>query len=147
MPESLPSVHHVVFCVRPENQDAAARLWTDLGFTLTEINLEEEGLRVLLDWNRGVEIISPTASGGDQAVEVERFLAEHGEGVYSVVVRTADVDAAVSVAERHGSATEYRQDRVGPGFSLTEARHAPLFGMPVTFLTTDLGQDAGQDAG
>lgn len=131
-------LHHVVFCVRRENQDAAAALWSDLGFTFTEIDLADVGLRVLLDWDGGIEVIAPTAAGGSEAANVERFLAEHGEGVYSVVVTVPDIDAATAVAERHGSRVEYSQDRSTPEFALREARHAALFGMPATFLATDL---------
>jgi 4-hydroxyphenylpyruvate dioxygenase-like putative hemolysin len=112
-------------------------MWRNLGFTFTEIDLTDIGLRVLLDWDGGIEIISPSGSGGSEAEEVERFLSEHGEGVYSVVVKVPDIDSAVTVAEQHGAHSEYRQDRSGPGHSLVESRHSPVHGMPVTFLTTD----------
>ena len=72
-----------------------------------------------------------------EAEEVERFLAEHGEGIYSVVVKVPDIDSAVSVAEKRGARVEYRQDRSSPGLKVLESRHAPVYGMPVTFLETD----------
>jgi hypothetical protein len=57
-----PSLHHVVLCVEPDNQDAAADVWRTLGFEFVEILLADVLLRVLLDWTRGIEIISPTTS-------------------------------------------------------------------------------------
>jgi hypothetical protein len=113
-------------------------MWRDLGFTFTEIDLADIGLRVLLDWDGGVEIISPSGSGGSEADEVERFLSEHGEGIYSVVVKVPGIDSAVTVAERHGARVEYRQDRSQPGLTVFESRHSPVHGMPVTFLETNL---------
>ncbi|MCU0270091.1 MAG: hypothetical protein MUF83_15790, partial [Acidimicrobiales bacterium] len=56
---STPSLHHVVFCVHAENQDRAADFWRDLGFEFADIDVPDVGLRVLLDWTRGIEIISP----------------------------------------------------------------------------------------
>jgi hypothetical protein len=88
-----PSLHHVVFCVEPDNQDAAADVWRTLGFEFVEILLDDVSLRVLLDWTRGIEIVSPTTS--DATVCAARaFLNEQGEGVYSVVVRTEAIGAA-----------------------------------------------------
>jgi len=58
------SLHHVVFCVEPDDHDAAADIWRALGFEFAEILLEDISLRVLLDWTRGIEIVSPTTSGG-----------------------------------------------------------------------------------
>jgi hypothetical protein len=52
-----PRLHHVVFCVEPDNQDAAADVWRTLGFEFVEILLADVLLRVLLDWTRGIEII------------------------------------------------------------------------------------------
>lgn len=134
---TTPRLHHVVFCVRRENQDNAARMWRNLGFTFTEIDLADIGLRVLLDWDGGIEIISSSGSGGSEAEGVERFLSEHGEGVYSVVVKVPDIDSAVTVAEKHGAHAEYRQDRSSQGLKLLESRHSPVHGMSMTFLETD----------
>jgi hypothetical protein len=136
---SVPALHHVVFCVQRENQDRAASFWQELGFAFVDIDLPDVGLRVLLDWDRGIEIISPTAAAGPEAADVAQFLAERGEGVYSVVVRTADVAAPISVAERYGVRVDYQQHRGSQeeGYQLDEARLSPLFGMPVTVLATD----------
>lgn len=74
-----PRLHHVVFAVARERQDAAGKLFTELGFTLNDIDLEHLGLRVLLDWDRGIELISPgPESDAEVATSVSQFLADHG---------------------------------------------------------------------
>lgn len=139
VPVSVPALHHVVFCVHRDNQDRAASFWQELGFTFVDIDLADVGLRVLLDWDRGIEIISPTAANLPEAAEVAEFLTSRGEGVYSVVVRTAEIAGPISVAERYGARVDYQQHRGGAaeGYELDEARLSPLHGMPVTFLATD----------
>ncbi len=137
MAETLPSLHHVVFCVQRENQDEAAAFWRALGFEFVDIDLPDVGLRVLLDWGRGIEIIAPTEAVGPEAADVEEFLEQHGEGVYSVVVRTADIAGPISIAATYGAEVEFQQHREGTGFALDEARLQPLHGMAVTILATD----------
>jgi methylmalonyl-CoA/ethylmalonyl-CoA epimerase len=132
-----PSLHHVVFCVEPENHDAAADVWRTLGFEFVEILLDDVSLRVLLDWTRGIEVVSPTTS--DATVSAARsFLNEHGEGVYSVVVRTEAISAATEGLRSVGAELAYRQSRSGDGYTLEEAQFAPVFGMPITLLDTNL---------
>ncbi len=140
MPDSTPKLHHVVFCVEPKNLERATAFWQDLGFTFAELDLPDVGLRVLLDWDGGIEIISPSQPETPEAADVTDFLRVHGEGVYSVVVRTPEVAGPISVAERHGARVDFQQHRGGEneGFELDEARLSPVFGMPVTLLATDL---------
>ena len=138
MPETRPSLHHVVFCVERAHQDDAANFWKDLGFELVEIDLPDVGLRVLLDWTRGIEIIAPSDVNAAEGARVQQFLDERGEGVYSVVVLTNDIDGPLSVAARYGAMAELRQDRGGDGFALEEAMLSPVHGMAVTFIATDL---------
>jgi methylmalonyl-CoA/ethylmalonyl-CoA epimerase len=138
MTRALPNMHHVVFCVLTENLDRTRLFWEDLGFEFAQYNLDDAGLAVLLDWDRGVEIISLLDAPGTETSEIERFLSERREGVYSVVIRTADVDQAISVASGHGAQVDFQQDRSSDGLQLREARLAPYVGMPVTLLTTDL---------
>ena len=132
-----PSLHHVVFCVEPDNQDAAADVWRTLGFEFVEILLADVLLRVLLDWTRGIEIISPTTSDATVCAACA-FLNEQGEGVYSVVVRTEAIDAATESMRSRGAELTYHQSRGGDGYTLQEAQFAPVFGMPITLLETDL---------
>jgi hypothetical protein len=134
---STPRLHHVVFCTQRANQDRAADFWRDLGFDLAEIELADVGLRVLLDWRGGIEIVAPTNTRPENA-DVRAFLDAQGDGVYSVVVRTDELEGPLEVATRYGADLELRQHRSGDGYELDEARLAPLLGMPVTFLATDL---------
>jgi len=136
--DARPCLHHVVFCVERSHQDAAADLWNELGFELVEIDLPDVGLRVLLDWSRGIEIISPSDVTASEGARVQQFLDDRGEGVYSVVVLTSDIDGPVSVAGRYGATLQLRQDRSGDGFRLDEAMLGPVHGMPITFIATDL---------
>jgi methylmalonyl-CoA/ethylmalonyl-CoA epimerase len=138
MPETHPTLHHVAFCVERAHQDDAAGLWRDLGFEFVEIDLADIGVRVLLDWTRGIEIISPSDAAATEGARIQRFLDERGEGVYSVIVVTNDIDGPVSVASRYGATVELRQDRSGDGFKLEEAMVSPVHGMPITFIATDL---------
>jgi methylmalonyl-CoA/ethylmalonyl-CoA epimerase len=94
---SQPSLHHVVFCVEPDHQDAAADLWRTLGFEFAEFLLDDVSLRVLLDWTRGIEIIAPTSDDASECAG-RSFLDQHGEGVYSVVVRVEVMSAAIEGA-------------------------------------------------
>lgn len=131
-------LHHVVFAVRPERHDLVAQLFTELGFSFNDLNLVELGLRVLLDWDRGIELISPDPeSTADVAVSVNRFLADHGEGVYTVVVQVPGATQAEDIASRYGSTTRFRQGFEGDGNYLEEVDLSVL-GLPLTFLATNL---------
>ena len=138
MVDMRPSLHHVVFCVERAHQDDAANFWKDLGFEFAEIDLADVGLRVLLDWTRGIEIISPSDVNAAEGARVQQFLDTRGEGVYSIVVLTSDIDGPLSVAARYGATLQLRQDRSGDGFALEEAMLSPVHGMPITFIATDL---------
>jgi hypothetical protein len=136
-PVDSPKLHHVVFCVRPENQDRAAALWLELGLTFQELPLAREGLRVLLDWSAGIEIISPTEVGGTESSRFRAFLDTQGEGVYSVVVRTAQIAGPIAVAASHGADVRYQQHREHGDLVIDEADLAPVHGMPLTLLATN----------
>jgi hypothetical protein len=131
-------LHHVVFVVRPENQERAADFWRDLGMTFEEVPLAEEGIRVLLDWSAGIELVSPTEPVGTETARFWEFLNERSEGVYSVVVRAADVEGPISVAARHGAAVRYQQHRENGDVVIDEADLEPMYGMGVTVLATNL---------
>jgi hypothetical protein len=133
----VPKIHHVVFCVHPENHDAAAAYWRDLGLSFQELTLAEEGLRVSLDWSAGIEIISPTAEPGTETTRFQAFLDERGEGIWSIVVKAPNVEDPILVAKGHGSTVRYQQHRDHGEIFLDEADMTPLFGMAVTFLATN----------
>jgi methylmalonyl-CoA/ethylmalonyl-CoA epimerase len=138
MNDSSSRLHHVVFAVTRERHDAVGQLFTELGFSFEDINLDELGLRVLLDWNRGIELISPhPGSTADVAASVTEFLATHGNGIFTVVVQVPGASEAEDIAKRYGSTTRFQQGFEGEGNYLKEIDLSVL-GLPLTFLSTNL---------
>ncbi|WP_234788840.1 VOC family protein [Mycolicibacterium iranicum] len=138
MTHPLPLLHHVVFAVGMERLDSAAEYLTALGFQFQAFALEHLGLQVRLDWDRGFELIAPTPSAPTDPGTAAEFLARNGDGLFSVIVRFADCDAAEHIAARYGAFPDFRQHHEGDGFQLTEVKLQPLFGIPLTLMTTDL---------
>ncbi|CRZ18680.1 hypothetical protein [Mycolicibacterium neworleansense] len=135
---ALPALHHVVFAVAPERHAAVAQMFRELGFELEELDLTELGLHVHLDWNRGVELISPQpAATAEVATFVDKFLSDRGDGVYTVVLRVPGASAAEAVAERYGATTRFRQGFEGDGTYLEEI-DLSVFGLPLTLLSTNI---------
>jgi hypothetical protein len=138
MPEESPSLHHVVFAVATERHATAAQMFTDLGFVFETLQLTELGLDIHLDWNRGIELISPIpGSTGEVALSVTEFLERHGDGVFTVVVGVPAASSADAVAERYGATTRFRQHLEGEGTYLDEIDLSVL-GLPLTFLATNI---------
>ena len=136
--EQVPSLHHVVFAVAPERHAAAAQMFSDLGFAFENFQLTELGLDIHLDWNRGIELVSPIpGSTGEVAASVAEFLAHHGDGVYTVVIGVPTAESADAVAERYGATTRFRQHLEGEGTYLDE-NDLSILGLPLTFLATNI---------
>ncbi|MGO4446646.1 hypothetical protein AB4Z42_25195 [Mycobacterium sp. 2YAF39] len=113
-------------------------MFSDLGFSFNAAELTELGVTVALDWDRGIELISPVpGSTASVAASVNEFLDRHGDGVYTVVLRVPDASAAESVTERYGSTTRFRQSFDGEGSYLHEVELA-VFGLPLTMLSTNV---------
>lgn len=138
MSQPLPLLHHVVFAIGLERLDRAADYLSALGFEFQAFELEHLGLQVRLDWDRGFELIAPTATAPTDAGTAADFLARNGDGLFSVVVRTADCDAGENIAARYGVESDFRQRHDGDGFELTEVKLQPLFGIPLTLMTTNM---------
>jgi 4-hydroxyphenylpyruvate dioxygenase-like putative hemolysin len=133
-----PSLHHVVFAVADERHESVAQMFIDLGFALAPAELTELGVRINLDWARGIEIISPLPGAtASVAKSVSQFLAEEGDGIYTVVLQVPAASAAEAVAERYGSKTRFRQSFSGDGTFLDEIDLSAL-GLPLTFLATNV---------
>jgi methylmalonyl-CoA/ethylmalonyl-CoA epimerase len=99
-------LHHVVFAVAPERQAAVAQMFTELGFRFDSTELTELGLKIHLDWNGGVELISAVPGAtADVAASVRDFVECNGDGIYTVVLRVPGASAAEAVVERYGSRT------------------------------------------
>jgi 4-hydroxyphenylpyruvate dioxygenase-like putative hemolysin len=138
MTASAPSIHHVVFAVASERHDAVAQMFTDLGFSLQPAELPDLGVRIHLDWVRGIEIISPVAgSVAPVAASVTEFLDKKGDGIYTVVIRVPGAAAAESVAERYGANIRFRQKLEGDGTHLEEIDLSVL-DLPLTLLDTNI---------
>jgi hypothetical protein len=110
-----------VLCVRAENQERAADLWRDVGMTFQEVPLAEEGIRVLLDWSAGVEIVAPAEPEGTETARFRAFLDERGE------------------IAPYGASVRYRQHRETGDIVVDEADLTPVLGMSITLLATNLG--------
>jgi methylmalonyl-CoA/ethylmalonyl-CoA epimerase len=82
--------------------------------------------------------VTPTDPGDEKPGSVAEFLAHHGDGVYSVVVRVDDADATADLARRYGAETQFRQRRDDVGLELLEVQLSTAFGIPLTLLTTNL---------
>ncbi|MDM3973054.1 hypothetical protein QRB36_02575 [Mycobacterium marseillense] len=133
-----PSLHHVVFAVAPDRHAAVTQMFSDLGFVFEPLQLAELGLDIHLDWNRGIELISPIpGSTGEVAVSVTEFLERHGDGVFTVVIRVPEAATADAVAERYGATTRFRQRMEGEGTFLDE-NDVSILGLPLTFLATNI---------
>lgn len=131
-------LHHVTFAVAPEHLDAATQFFTELGFAMNAGELPEAGLHIRLDWERGIELITPiSGSTASAAASVNEFLNSHGDGVYTVVLQVPHASAAESVAERYGSNTRYRFDISGDGTYCNEIELSVL-GLPLTFMSTNI---------
>jgi 4-hydroxyphenylpyruvate dioxygenase-like putative hemolysin len=133
-----PALHHVVFAVAPERHAVAAQMFSDLGFVFEPLQLAELGLDIHLDWNRGIELVSPIpGSTGSVAGSVNEFLERHGDGVYTVVVGVPAAETAQVIAERYGATTRFRQHFEGEGTYLDE-NDLSILGLPLTFLATNI---------
>ncbi|OBK14486.1 hypothetical protein [Mycobacterium asiaticum] len=138
MTDTPSRLHHVVFAVSRDRHDNVGRLFTELGFSFNDATLDELGLRVMLDWDRGIELISPEpGSTAEVAASVKEFLATHGDGVYTVVVQVPGASAAEDIAKRYGAITRFRQGFSGAGNYLEEI-DLSVCGLPLTFLATNL---------
>ncbi len=131
-------LHHVVFAITIERLDRAAEYLTALGFHFVAFEHEELGLQIRLDWDHGFELIAPTDNAPKDAGMAADFLARNGDGLFSVVVRTADCDESEHIALRYGAKSDFRQRVEGDGFEVNEIKLEPLYGIPLTLLTTNL---------
>jgi methylmalonyl-CoA/ethylmalonyl-CoA epimerase len=127
-------VHHAVFCVHGDNQERAADLWRELGLTFAEIVLADLEIRVLIDWDAGIELVSPLHDAGEPALAFTTFLETQGEGLYSLAMSVDEVDGPEAIALRYGAQVEYRQHRDLGSLVIDEVMLAPVHGMPITFL-------------
>ncbi len=136
--DSASSLHHVVFAIAPERHDAVAQMFAELGFTLAPAELTELGLRINLDWDHGIELISPIpGSTAPVAASVSAFLDSKGDGIYTVVLRVPEFSTAEAVTDRYGATIRFRQKLEGDGTHLEEI-DLSVFDLPLTLLDTNI---------
>ena len=112
-------VHHVSWCLEPENMDAAKEMWEQrLGVELIDFVLEADGLRVLLAWDAGVEVISPHGRLGPAGTMVRAHLDKQGEGVYAAVLLTDDFESVETGMKAVGSRLVHPEEAVIEGVPL-----------------------------
>lgn len=112
--EAGKGVHHVVWCVEPGSWGAVRSFWeTTIGIALDELDLPELGLKILISWHGGVEIMTPAYATGLMADAARRFLAERGEGVYAVVYDVRDIEGVVASFAARGGKLLFRE-RISP---------------------------------
>jgi hypothetical protein len=104
-------IHHVVWCIEPQSLGRVRELWEGaLGLPLQEVDLPELGVVILISWAGGIEIMSPVHPTGELAAMARAFLAERGEGVFSVVFNVADIDGAVDKVGALGGSLLFRDE-------------------------------------
>jgi hypothetical protein len=135
----MKRVHHVCWCLEPESMEGAKALWQDrLETELRDFPLPDLGIRVLLSWESGVEIICPLGEG-DVGRRAREFLDAFGEGVYGVVFEVDDLSTAVAQAKTAGGDVVFREDTVlgeGPdALRILQAGFDELCGMRLVFQT------------
>ncbi len=98
----------MVFAVAPERHEAVAKMFTEIGFIFNSAELTELGVSIRLDWDDGIELISPIPGATATVAEsVNEFLDGNGDGVYTVVLRVPEASAAETVTERYGAASAF----------------------------------------
>ena len=83
-------------------------------------------------------IVAPAEPEGTETARFRAFLNERGEGVYSVVVRTAEIDGPIKAIAPYGASVRYRQHRETGDIVVDEADLTPVLGMSITLLATNL---------
>ena len=139
----IHGVHHVVWCIRPENLARVRAFWEQtIGIALEELDLPELGLRVLISWKGGVEIMSPAYPNGIMADAARQFLAARGEGVYTVVYGVRGIESVISAFTARGGSLLFRETvspdavderklSVGERFSILQAGFDDFCGMRI----------------
>ncbi|MBY0400807.1 hypothetical protein K2X89_10955 [Myxococcota bacterium] len=103
-------VHHVVWCVRAESLPRVKAFWEGvIGVPLDLLDLPELGLKVLISWHGGVEIMAPAYPTGLMVEMANQFLATRGEGVYTVVYSVEGIESVVSAFGAAGGKLLFRE--------------------------------------
>jgi len=137
-------LQRVVMVYRPENfQSALEEFRNVLGITDFDgpHDLHALGLRIVLSWDTGIEIITPMAQGAYVEAMWE-VLNTKGEGVFNLVYQVDDLSRAEQRAALHGRPRVGGhidalavQDAWRERFRMAlEAPLPPIAGVPVTLI-------------
>lgn len=111
MAEGVNCIHHVVWCIEPESMPRVRALWEDaLGVAMQDIDLPDLGIHVMISWEAGIEIMAPTYAEGALVQTARDFLAEKGEGVFSVVFNVANLADSVARYSSFGATLAFEED-------------------------------------
>ena len=91
-------VNRVLIAVR-DVEEASKRYSSLLGIRFWDAGVQEDfGVRAMVSWEGGVELIAPL----DTDSRVARFLEKNGESIYGVAFNVTDIDRAVTAARQKG---------------------------------------------
>ena len=105
-------VSHVLYCFSPDGLERAVSFWRGFGVEFDEVALPGVPLRVFYSRASGLEVIAPT-DGTPSAYNTFLSATRGAGGMYGVVYRVADLDAAVAQAEASGTRVERRISYTG----------------------------------
>jgi 4-hydroxyphenylpyruvate dioxygenase-like putative hemolysin len=94
----MKGINRVVIVVK--DIEKASKLYSGLlGVKFHDAGVVDRfGVRAMLSWEAGIELVSPTTSKGD----VASFMKKNGEGIYAVVFNVDDADQAAERARALG---------------------------------------------
>lgn len=95
-------IDHVVWAVEPDNLIGYAERLSQLLDTEFEEFTGVPGLRVFVSWDTGFEVVAPGNGEGPSGDAVRGYLAQKGEGLFAVVHRVPDLEAAAARAKGLG---------------------------------------------
>jgi catechol 2,3-dioxygenase-like lactoylglutathione lyase family enzyme len=96
-------VDHVALVVRKENLDDAVSRFSALFAIQMEGPFRSAGLTIYINWDAGLELLSPEDETADNAPA--RFLRDRGEGLFRLIFGVDDLDAARQRAASSGVRT------------------------------------------
>lgn len=115
-----------------------------MGVPLEDLDLPELGIRVLISWDGGIEIMSPFQGEGTLAGTAREFLDQRGEGVFSVVYNVSDIEESVAKISAQGGQLIFREtipptivddrqlvDEGTPRFTILQALFEDICGMRI----------------
>lgn len=103
MKKLVNHIDHVTWISHPENIEAnVARLEKLSGGKLTRFERDDMGFVMYLDWEAGLEVVTPMAKRTDFNQLLYNWLEERGEGLMGVIFGVRDLEAHKQRLEAEG---------------------------------------------